>query len=98
MWLTTALYGRHQWHVADHFAACLQYEPIISADSEHVVHHMELFHCQTDADTHVPLYNGPGQAEGKPPELEVCRQVIGAWAMGAPVSAHTMPRFPAPFR
>nr|KAG5699864.1 hypothetical protein BaRGS_034638 [Batillaria attramentaria] len=44
---------------------------------------MELFHCQTDPDTHVPLYNGPGQAEQKPPELASCRQVIGAWAMGA---------------
>ncbi|KAJ8300513.1 hypothetical protein KUTeg_022032 [Tegillarca granosa] len=31
----------------------------------------------------IHYYNGPGMAEGKPPELAACRKVIGAWAMGA---------------
>ncbi|KAH3798089.1 hypothetical protein DPMN_151679 [Dreissena polymorpha] len=47
---------------------------------------MEVFHCEVPSNQIVPFYSGPGQSEGKPKELEACRKVIGAWAMGATVS------------
>ena len=49
------------------------------------MHHMEVFHCEVESNEIIRYYNGPGQAEGKPQELEACRKVIGAWAMGAAV-------------
>ncbi|XP_076089940.1 dopamine beta-hydroxylase-like [Mytilus galloprovincialis] len=67
----------------------IKYEGIIEKGHEHLVHHMELFHCEARPDEVVPSYNGPGLAEGKPPGLSICRKVIGAWAMGA--SSVTLP-------
>nr|AZK16218.1 tyramine beta-hydroxylase [Lymnaea stagnalis] len=61
----------------------IQYEGIVAEGSGDLVHHMEVFHCQVQKGHGVPYYNGPGIAEGKPEGLEVCRKVIGAWAMGA---------------
>ena len=49
------------------------------------MHHMEVFHCEVESNEIIRYYSGPGQAEGKPPELAACRKVIGAWAMGAAV-------------
>lgn len=49
------------------------------------MHHIEVFHCEVPAGKNVRFYNGPGQSEGMPTELEFCRKVIGAWAMGATV-------------
>lgn len=64
----------------------IQFEPIIS--NEDVVHHMEVFHCDTDANVVIPLYNG--DCDSLPPEAEVCKRVISIWAMGA--SAFTYPK------
>jgi len=47
---------------------------------------MEVFHCELPTNQIVRFFNGPGQSEGKTQELEACRKVIGAWAMGASVS------------
>jgi hypothetical protein len=62
-----------------------QYEGVIQSGHENLVHHMEVFHCEVKANEIIRFFNGPGLAEGKPPELEACRKVIGAWAMGATV-------------
>ena len=63
----------------------MQYEPVISDGSRSIVHHLEVFHCWTDAGKKIPLYSGPGEAENKPPFLKPCSHVLGAWAMGADV-------------
>ena len=67
------------------FSFC-QFEGYIMKGNEDLVHHIEVFHCEVGPNEKVPYYNGPGLAEGKPKGLEVCRKVIGAWAMGASVS------------
>ncbi|KAK3600154.1 hypothetical protein CHS0354_012277 [Potamilus streckersoni] len=67
---------KHKHHI-------IKYEGVIQKGHEGLVHHMEVFHCELSKDEIVQDYNGPGFAEGKPPELEACRNVIGAWAMGA---------------
>ncbi len=48
---------------------------------------MEVFHCQAPADEKIPDYSGPCKVMGaeRPKGLESCRNVIGAWAMGANV-------------
>ncbi|OWF54665.1 dopamine beta-hydroxylase-like [Mizuhopecten yessoensis] len=61
----------------------IKYESVIQRGSEHLVHHMEVFQCEIHPDDDIKPYNGPGMAEGKPPELSTCRNVIGAWAMGS---------------
>ncbi|XP_033732438.1 dopamine beta-hydroxylase-like [Pecten maximus] len=61
----------------------IKYESVIQPGSEHLVHHMEVFQCEIGPDDVIRPYNGPGMAEGKPPGLSACRNVIGAWAMGA---------------
>ncbi|XP_041369835.1 dopamine beta-hydroxylase-like [Gigantopelta aegis] len=60
----------------------IQYEGVIEPTSKNLVHHIEVFYC-VGVSGRLPFYNGPGLAEGKPPELASCRNVIGAWAMGA---------------
>ncbi|KAL4219402.1 hypothetical protein ACF0H5_021982 [Mactra antiquata] len=67
----------------------VKYEGIIQAGHENLVHHMEVFHCEVASNEIIRYYNGPGLSEGKPTELEACRKVIGAWAMGA--SAMVLP-------
>lgn len=64
----------------------VQFEPIIK--NEGIVHHMEVFHCDTDVNVEIPLYNG--DCESLPPEAKVCNKVISLWAMGA--SAFTYPK------
>ncbi|KAK3087538.1 hypothetical protein FSP39_007304 [Pinctada imbricata] len=61
----------------------VKYEGIIQEKNNNLVHHMEVFHCEVEHDDVIPKFSGPGAAEGKPPKLESCRKVIGAWAMGA---------------
>ena len=68
------------------FSLYLQYEGVIQEGNGNLVHHVEVFHCEVSADHPIIFYNGPGEAEGMPSELEFCRKVIGAWAMGASVS------------
>lgn len=64
----------------------VQFEPIIK--NEGIVHHMEVFHCETDANVKIPLYNG--DCDQLPAEAKACNRVISLWAMGA--SAFTYPK------
>ncbi|XP_014250928.1 dopamine beta-hydroxylase [Cimex lectularius] len=60
----------------------IKFEPIITRGNEGLVHHMELFHCESeDVNAILSQYSGP--CEKKPKELEVCKKVLAAWAMGA---------------
>ena len=61
----------------------IRFDGVVSPQSEGVVHHMELFHCDVDAKTKIPAFNGVCTSEQKPMGLTPCRRVIGAWAMGA---------------
>lgn len=61
----------------------LQYEPVIQAGNEGLVHHMEVFHCVAPADEEIPLYVGPCFADDRPQSTMVCKRVLAAWAMGA---------------
>ncbi|CAF0960166.1 unnamed protein product [Adineta steineri] len=61
----------------------IRFDGIVSPQSEGVVHHMELFHCDVDVKMKIPEYNGVCTSEQKPMGLTPCRRVIGAWAMGA---------------
>lgn len=63
----------------------VQFEPIIK--NEDIVHHMEVFHCETDVNVQIPLYNG--DCDQLPVAAKVCNRVISLWAMGA--SAFTYP-------
>lgn len=63
-----------------------QFEPIITSPS--IVHHMEIFHCETDVDVEIPLYEG--NCDDMPKEAKVCSRVISLWAMGA--STFTYPK------
>ncbi|NXA34878.1 DOPO hydroxylase, partial [Eudromia elegans] len=60
----------------------VMYEPVITAGNEALVHHMEVFQCAAEQGR-VPRYNGPCDAKMKPAQLNVCRHVLAAWAMGA---------------
>ena len=62
-----------------------QFEGLITSGNEALVHHMEVFHCEVPPGVAPPSYDAPCDSENKPQELDVCRKVIGAWAMGAPV-------------
>lgn len=64
----------------------VQFEPLIT--NEDIVHHMEVFHCETDVDVEIPLYNG--DCEQLPAAAKLCNRVISLWAMGA--SAFTYPK------
>ncbi|KAH8386946.1 hypothetical protein KR093_003733, partial [Drosophila rubida] len=57
----------------------VQFEPIIKTPG--LVHHMEVFHCETEASVEIPLYNG--DCEQLPAEAKVCSKVMALWAMGA---------------
>lgn len=58
-----------------------QFEPIITSGNEPLVHHMELFHCEAPADEQLTLYRG--RCDDKPLQVQVCKKVMAAWAMGA---------------
>ena len=59
---------------------------------------MEVFHCATEADVTIPLYNGPCKDPERPQIVDVCKQVKAAWAVGAEpfiypeVRPHTNPQ------
>ncbi|CAD5118872.1 DgyrCDS7544 [Dimorphilus gyrociliatus] len=61
----------------------IQFGGKITPTSEGVVHHMEVFHCDAPPGVEIPHYEGKCIKEGRPKGLESCRNVIGAWAMGA---------------
>jgi dopamine beta-monooxygenase len=61
----------------------IRFDGVVSPQSDGVVHHMELFHCDVDPNTEIPAFNAPCTSEQKPMGLTPCRRVIGAWALGA---------------
>jgi len=61
----------------------IRFDGIISPQSEGIVHHMELFHCDVDPQMEIPAYNDVCTSEQKPMGLTPCRRVVGAWAFGA---------------
>ncbi|XP_054721644.1 dopamine beta-hydroxylase-like [Uloborus diversus] len=61
----------------------VQFSAEIQKESEGLVHHMEVFHCEVDATTKLPPWNGPCPSPSKPKILEACKRVLAAWAMGA---------------
>lgn len=61
-----------------------QYESVITAGNEAIVHHMEVFQCSPDVQN-VPDYSGSCDDKMKPSKLNSCRHVLAAWAMGAEV-------------
>lgn len=56
----------------------VEFEPIIR--SEEFVHHMEVFHCETDVDVEIPLYEG--NCDFLPEEARVCSRVMALWVSG----------------
>ncbi|ROT65945.1 putative dopamine beta-hydroxylase [Penaeus vannamei] len=44
---------------------------------------MEVFHCEHPPDFQVPLYQGPCHSPDRPREIDACKRVLAAWAMGA---------------
>ncbi|NWI19890.1 DOPO hydroxylase, partial [Crypturellus soui] len=60
----------------------VMYEPVITAGNEALVHHMEVFQCAAEL-RRVPRYSGPCDTKMKPAQLNACRHVLAAWAMGA---------------
>ncbi|KAI1904793.1 hypothetical protein AGOR_G00009340 [Albula goreensis] len=60
----------------------VMYESVITPGNEAIVHHMEVFECAPQLET-VPNYNGPCESKMKPRNLNYCRHVLAAWAMGA---------------
>ncbi|KAJ8401960.1 hypothetical protein AAFF_G00375410 [Aldrovandia affinis] len=60
----------------------VMYESVITPGNEAIVHHMEVFECAPQLET-VPQYSGPCDSKMKPKNLNYCRHVLAAWAMGA---------------
>ncbi|CAF3747867.1 unnamed protein product [Rotaria socialis] len=61
----------------------IRFDGIVSPQSDGIVHHMELFHCNVASDFDIPAFNGVCTSEQKPMGLTPCRRVVGAWALGA---------------
>ena len=63
----------------------LQYEPIMTKGNEHLLHHMEVFHCvpENGQSTEFPIWSGPCGSEDAPEKLQHCKKVLAAWAIGA---------------
>ncbi|XP_064089523.1 dopamine beta-hydroxylase-like [Macrobrachium nipponense] len=61
----------------------LEFGPAIQPGNEDLVHHMEVFHCEYPPDFEVPRYQGPCHAADRAPEIDACKRVLAAWAMGA---------------
>ncbi|KAI6244018.1 hypothetical protein M3Y99_00070700 [Aphelenchoides fujianensis] len=59
----------------------IRYEAVITPGNEHLVHHMELFHCRSDPGQ---SYGGSCDSPMKPSKAKGCSQVLAAWAMNAP--------------
>ena len=51
--------------------------------NEHLLHHMEVFHCNGPADERFPMWSGPCGSDTAPKELLKCKKVLAAWAIGA---------------
>ncbi|KAL7645712.1 UNVERIFIED_CONTAM: hypothetical protein RMT77_002589 [Armadillidium vulgare] len=66
----------------------LKFGPRIEKGNEDVVHHMEVFHCEHPHNFEVPLYQGPCHTDSRPKEIDACKRVLAAWAMGATAFAY----------
>ncbi|XP_014671913.1 PREDICTED: dopamine beta-hydroxylase-like [Priapulus caudatus] len=66
----------------------IKFEGVVQPGNEALVHHMEVFHCKVKPGEHVSAYNGQCHAENLPAQLQSCKEVIGAWAMGAKAMAY----------
>ena len=56
--------------------------------NEHLLHHMEVFHCVPEVsdgkgDAEFPIWSGPCGSESAPEKLSQCKKVLAAWAIGA---------------
>jgi len=61
-----------------------KYEPTISHGNDHLIHHMEVFHCVPEIDgDDFPMWEGPCGSDDAPPKLARCKKVLAAWAIGA---------------
>ncbi|XP_029775390.1 dopamine beta-hydroxylase [Suricata suricatta] len=60
----------------------VMYEPIVTKGNQLLVHHMEVFQCTPPLKS-FPLFSGPCDSKMKPPDLNYCRHVLAAWALGA---------------
>ena len=74
--------------IFQHKHQAIQYEPIMMPGNEHLLHHMEVFHCipspadeSTKAD--FPIWSGPCGSNEAPEALKHCKKVLAAWAIGA---------------
>ena len=65
----------------------IRHESHIQPGNEDYVHHIEVFHCQVNANQELPDWNGSCFDENMPEILKKCKKVLSAWAMGAEVSA-----------
>lgn len=61
-----------------------QYEANIQNSSMGLVHHMEVFHCESNIKEEIPFYTGNCFASDRPNRTQLCKRVLAAWAMGAP--------------
>ncbi|XP_041530850.1 dopamine beta-hydroxylase [Microtus oregoni] len=60
----------------------IMYEAIVTEGNEALVHHMEVFQCASEFKT-IPSFNAPCDSKMKPNQLNYCRHVLAAWALGA---------------
>ncbi|XP_035995693.1 dopamine beta-hydroxylase [Fundulus heteroclitus] len=60
----------------------VMYESVITPGNEAIVHHIEVFECAPDL-REVPQYSGSCDDKMKPKNINFCRHVLAAWAMGA---------------
>ncbi len=75
----------------------LQYEPAMTPGNEHLLHHMEVFHCISltdDPNEAFPLWSGPCGSEEAPEKLKQCKKVLAAWAIGNPNSTVELIQIP----
>ncbi|GAU95984.1 hypothetical protein RvY_07495-2 [Ramazzottius varieornatus] len=60
----------------------IRYESNIQEGNEDLVHHIEVFHCEAPPGQQLFEWEGDCDADTAPQEIEHCKRVIGAWAMG----------------
>lgn len=65
----------------------IQYEAVIKEKNKHLVHHMEIFHCEIDAKLVFNKWSGRCNDTKMPSSLLNCKKVLAAWAYGASVSS-----------
>lgn len=79
--------GWWYWAPGSGCSVPLQYEAIVTEGNEALVHHMEVFQCASEFKT-IPSYNAPCDSKMKPNQLNYCRHVLAAWALGAKVCTY----------